>query len=48
MAIVYQHRKAPLPQLPTRSADLQPLLEQLARQGPADRYRVGAAGRPGA
>jgi eukaryotic-like serine/threonine-protein kinase len=38
MAIVYKHRKEPLPQLPERLAALQPLLERLLAKSPADRF----------
>ena len=38
MAIVYKHRKEPVPQLPTPLAPLQPLLERLLAKAPADRF----------
>jgi len=38
MAIVYKHRKEPVPQLPERFAALQPLLERLLAKSPADRF----------
>ncbi|GAC1698796.1 MAG: hypothetical protein PVS2B3_10750 [Steroidobacteraceae bacterium] len=38
MAIVYKHRKEPIPRLPERFAVLQPLLERLLAKDPADRY----------
>lgn len=38
MAIIYLHRKAPLPQLPEGQALLQPLLEKLLAKRPADRF----------
>jgi eukaryotic-like serine/threonine-protein kinase len=38
MAIIYLHRKAPLPQLPEAQADLQPLLQKLLAKEPADRF----------
>jgi len=38
MAIVYQHRKAPLPQLPSQLAAVQPVLERLLAKVPADRF----------
>jgi eukaryotic-like serine/threonine-protein kinase len=38
MAIVYKHRKEPVPQLPTGLAPLQPLLERLLAKAPADRF----------
>ena len=38
MAIIYLHRKAPLPQLPEAQADLQPLLQKLLAKDPADRF----------
>ncbi len=38
MAIIYMHRKTPLPQLPEAQAALQPLLQQLLAKEPADRF----------
>jgi len=38
MAIVFKHRKAPIPQLPPEFADVQPLLERLLAKSPADRF----------
>ena len=38
MAIVYQHRKAPLPQLPSPLAAVQPVLERLLAKQPAERF----------
>ena len=38
MAIVYKHRKEPLPRLPEPLAELQPLLERLLAKSPADRF----------
>jgi serine/threonine protein kinase len=38
MAIVYKHRKEPVPQLPERFAALQPLAERLLAKAPADRF----------
>ncbi|HTC50911.1 MAG TPA: serine/threonine-protein kinase [Steroidobacteraceae bacterium] len=38
MAIIYLHRKAPVPQLPEAQADLQPLLQKLLAKEPADRF----------
>jgi serine/threonine protein kinase len=38
MAIVYKHRKEPIPHLPERFAALQPVLERLLAKQPADRY----------
>jgi serine/threonine protein kinase len=43
MAIVYKHRKEPIPSLPERFAVLQPLLERLLAKNPADRYASAAA-----
>ncbi|HXZ58838.1 MAG TPA: serine/threonine-protein kinase [Steroidobacteraceae bacterium] len=42
MAIVYKHRKEPIPALPPRLATLQPLIERLLAKAPADRF-AGAA-----
>jgi serine/threonine protein kinase len=38
MAIVYKHRKEPIPQLPERFAGLQPALVRLLAKAPADRF----------
>src|SRR5215472_135565 len=38
MAIVYKHRKEPIPRLPSRFAALQPLIERLLAKAPADRF----------
>ena len=38
MAIVYKHRKEPIPRLPERFATLQPLLERLLAKAPAERF----------
>jgi eukaryotic-like serine/threonine-protein kinase len=38
MAIVYKHRKEPLPQLPAQFAAVQPVLERLLAKIPADRF----------
>lgn len=38
MAIVYKHRKEPVPQLPERFAPLQPVLNRLLAKMPADRF----------
>jgi len=38
MAIVFKHRKEPIPQLPSHFADVQPLLERLLAKSPADRF----------
>jgi eukaryotic-like serine/threonine-protein kinase len=38
MAIVYKHRKEPIPRLPERFAAVQPVLERLLAKEPADRY----------
>jgi tRNA A-37 threonylcarbamoyl transferase component Bud32 len=38
MAIVYKHRKDALPLLPTKFAQVQPVLERLLAKDPADRY----------
>lgn len=43
MAIVYMHRKLPLPELPAPLAALQPLLDRLLAKAPADRYPSAAA-----
>jgi len=38
MAIIYMHRKAPVPQLPEAQVALQPLLQKLLAKQPADRF----------
>jgi DNA-binding response OmpR family regulator len=38
MAIVYKHRKEPLPQLPAQFAAVQPVLERLMAKTPAERF----------
>ena len=38
MAIVYKHRKEPIPQLPPQFTAVQPLLERLLAKAPADRF----------
>jgi serine/threonine-protein kinase PpkA len=38
MAIVYKHRKEPVPQLPPQFAAVQPLLERLLAKVPGDRF----------
>jgi eukaryotic-like serine/threonine-protein kinase len=38
MAIVYKHRKEPLPQLPPQFAAVQPVLERLLAKVPAERF----------
>jgi len=38
MAIVYKHRKEPLPQLPAQLAAVQPVLERLMAKLPAERF----------
>jgi tRNA A-37 threonylcarbamoyl transferase component Bud32 len=38
MAIVYKHRKEPLPQLPAQFAAVQPVLDRLLAKLPADRF----------
>jgi eukaryotic-like serine/threonine-protein kinase len=43
MAIIYMHRKAPLPLLPEPLAAVQPLLERLLAKRPDDRFESGAA-----
>jgi eukaryotic-like serine/threonine-protein kinase len=42
MAIVYKHRKEPVPRLPSRCATLQPLIERLLAKSPAERYASAA------
>jgi eukaryotic-like serine/threonine-protein kinase len=43
MAIIYMHRKAPLPVLAAALAPLQPVLERLLAKQPDDRFESGAA-----
>ena len=43
MAIVYKHRKEPLPRLPEQFAAVQPLLERLLAKAPGDRFASAAA-----
>jgi eukaryotic-like serine/threonine-protein kinase len=43
MAIVYKHRKEPIPQLPEQLAAVQPVLERLLAKDPADRFENAAA-----
>ncbi|MBV8974397.1 MAG: protein kinase [Sinobacteraceae bacterium] len=38
MAIVYKHRKEPVPQLPAQFAAVQPVLERLMAKSPSERY----------
>ena len=38
MAIVYKHRKEPVPQLPPQFAAVQPVLERLMAKSPAERF----------
>ncbi|HYM27037.1 MAG TPA: protein kinase [Steroidobacteraceae bacterium] len=38
MAIVYKHRKEPVPQLPSQLAAVQPVLQRLLAKSPADRF----------
>jgi len=38
MAIVYKHRKEPVPQLPAQFATVQPVLERLMAKLPAERF----------
>ncbi len=38
MAIVYKHRKEPIPRLPPRCAALQPVAERLLAKAPGDRF----------
>ena len=42
MAIVYKHRKEPIPKLPEAFAALQPLIERLLGKAPADRFASAA------
>ena len=43
MAIIYKHRKMPIPKLPSDVAVLQPLLDGLMAKDPADRFPNAAA-----
>lgn len=43
MAIIYMHRKAPIPHLPGELAAAQPLIERLLAKKPEDRYQSGRA-----
>jgi eukaryotic-like serine/threonine-protein kinase len=43
MAVIYLHRKAPLPTLPEPLAWLEPLLERLLGKAPADRFESARA-----
>jgi serine/threonine protein kinase len=38
MAIIYKHRKQPVPQLPERFAAFQPMIERFLAKDPADRF----------
>jgi eukaryotic-like serine/threonine-protein kinase len=38
MAIIYMHRKSPIPPLPENQAALQPLVQKLLAKSPADRF----------
>jgi serine/threonine protein kinase len=38
LAIVYKHRKEPVPQLPAQFAAVQPVLERLMAKSPAERF----------
>jgi serine/threonine protein kinase len=42
MAIIYMHRKSPLPQLPEAQAALQPLMQKLLAKEPVDRFESAA------
>ncbi|MBV8743315.1 MAG: serine/threonine protein kinase [Sinobacteraceae bacterium] len=42
MAIIYKHRKEPVPQLPARFAELQPLVARLLAKEACDRYADAA------
>jgi len=39
LAVLYKHQYAPLPQLPSGHADLQPVLDRLLAKAPDDRYQ---------
>jgi serine/threonine protein kinase len=43
MAVLYMHRRSPLPELPAPLAALQPVLNRLMAKLPADRYQDAAA-----
>jgi len=43
MAIVYKHRKEPVPRLPAKFAPVQPVLEKLLAKLPADRFADATA-----
>ncbi|HTT00456.1 MAG TPA: protein kinase [Steroidobacteraceae bacterium] len=43
MAIIYMHRKSPVPRLPEALAALQPLIDTLMAKEPGDRYASAAA-----
>jgi tRNA A-37 threonylcarbamoyl transferase component Bud32/DNA-binding NarL/FixJ family response regulator len=43
MAIIYMHRKAPLPPLPEAHAALQPIVHRLLAKSPADRFESAQA-----
>ena len=43
MAVLYMHRRHPLPELPAQLRELQPLLEQLMAKLPADRFQDAAS-----
>jgi serine/threonine protein kinase len=38
MAIIYKHRKEPVPRLPEHFSELQPLMEKLLAKRPEDRF----------
>jgi eukaryotic-like serine/threonine-protein kinase len=43
MAIIYKHRKSPVPQLPDAVAALQPLIQRLLAKRPEDRFPTAHA-----
>jgi serine/threonine-protein kinase PpkA len=43
MAIIYQHRRAPIPRLPETLATLQPLIDGLLAKSPEDRFGSATA-----
>jgi hypothetical protein len=43
MAIIYKHRKAPIPSLPDAVAVFQPLVEKLLAKSPDDRFATAVA-----
>jgi eukaryotic-like serine/threonine-protein kinase len=43
MAIIFMHRKAPIPKLPAELAPLQPLIDRFLAKRPEDRFESGAA-----